>query len=703
MIMSFSRTSAANLTRHRFAVAAALTALLVAAAVPSSRAAYATEDGDSSDWQQTIDELQDSTSGATSGTSSDADADTDADGVADSADFCVGDSEVDALGTQGEASILHFYMGDGPVFTIAQDLGTKLDKAMEDYDYTILLKEENNLGAIELSASAENGADEFLSPSESNFFAALRSVVRKGYLVDIWIWAHGSDSGGDGSFKAKGSWITGTDLWTNLKPSAIGCNGKLAPIRMVHSISCYHSYMGDYWTKVGAQVVSGARYINFLPNQFGGFASSWNDGNTMNQALDDANTSASRTLVHAYLEADAQLRTDGRPWYCYPVANVLGENNCAEWYIGDWWGLEDEPYSNYDTSESGQWNVNYSSSKLVYGDGSISRNDTSFEWRAPVDLSISDVDVSTDWALYRSDGQLKRRATFKVTITNNSDTYVSPSVTVRGPSTTSVTSTSATVDPIDPGHSADAYIQVVTNFLLPSSLTFTLDPSSEVNDDDRSNNTFVAELKPDYEADIYVSALDRTLGTATVSCQAHNYGYVSATASSVVAVYANGTKKSEATMSALSVNGYSSMGFSLSGLTWHTIMGLTLTCELDDTDVIAEISETNNSASENDGAVDLDQLTSNWVAEAIAAYGERLREAAEIAALVEKTMTEMCDDILILRDTTTGPVLANYFLADYLGGTSFASLVDSYSRGTITEATFVLTLQSRLTYYAALK
>jgi hypothetical protein len=141
------------------------------------------------------------------------------------------------------------------------------------------------------------------------------------------------------------------------------------PIRMVWSTLCWGGNLNSAWTDAGAKVVAGSRAINFYPNNFGGFASSWSKGLCYSEAIDSADTGAVRTVVQTYL-AMIHAPSKKKEWGGCPLfKTVLGDNGCAKDYFVGWWGLNS---SEWRSGKSGKDNMNYSSDKVIRGNGGVS-------------------------------------------------------------------------------------------------------------------------------------------------------------------------------------------------------------------------------------------------------------------------------------------------------------------------------------------
>lgn len=277
----------------------------------------------------------------------------------------------------GEANLVYFYMGDSYLTTLAQET-VVVSKAFEKSDYNILMYDENaTAGSKFLMSKARNEADEILYPSEAGFIDALKRLKNAGYVINIWIFSHGStyfsstDQKEYAYFVAPEGLISEQDLLRSFTDNS--CDD--LPIRLVYSIGCYHSEFNDTWRALGAKTSLGSRYVNFYPTQFGKFATNWKNGKTASESESLSNTSASRTVVQSYVSLSAMAYSGQGD--CGLIPNVLGKTDCAAWYFSD-----GGPYAmgaDYNDNNSGQWNMNNSSTKIFSGNKSLKFN-TSQSW-----------------------------------------------------------------------------------------------------------------------------------------------------------------------------------------------------------------------------------------------------------------------------------------------------------------------------------
>lgn len=265
---------------------------------------------------------------------------------------------------KGEAAVVFFYFNDSYLTTLAQET-MDLSLAYQNTKHQVLLIDENETDTTKfIKSEAINSAEDTAMPTKANFFNAIRTVAEQGYVVNLWIFSHGSritNSNGEEItyFVAKDGKITSEDILAEL--GSDGCDE--VPIRMVYTVACYNSGMNDKWQEVGAKSVMGARWINFYPIQYTRFANDWADGKTFSKALSNSNTSSSRSMVQTYIAAlGLQYYNQGE---CGFIPDVLGKNDCAKWFFKK--GGDYILGSDYDASLSGAVNMNKSSYKVIAG------------------------------------------------------------------------------------------------------------------------------------------------------------------------------------------------------------------------------------------------------------------------------------------------------------------------------------------------
>lgn len=144
-------------------------------------------------------------------------------------------------------------------------------------------------------------------------------------------------------------------------------------------MNCWGSELNSAWRALGADTAVGSRYVNFFPTQFPEFVKQWKDGQTVQQALNSADTWASRQLVKEALKAD-MVATKDRAWadgewgegMVCPTQVVYGtDGQCAESYLTDRW-LHNQ--SEWNSVNGSGWEFMIEASeKLVAGNPSLTK------------------------------------------------------------------------------------------------------------------------------------------------------------------------------------------------------------------------------------------------------------------------------------------------------------------------------------------
>ena len=283
----------------------------------------------------------------------------------------------------GRALICYFDFRDGPVSTLFQEVGTNLNNVMDGYDYIVLLKQDKDFIGLTLSAKAVNQANLVLDPTADNFYEAFRDVVSKGYSLDFVSFCHGGQYTGvlnDAWFETMdGTLIDATWIATNLgDPAVTGAHA--IPMVMSYSVACYLGRLNSAWLGIGAKCAGAASRINFYPTKQSPFTNDWNAGSTYGDAVANAEASANRFIVDAFVTAGsldnlaAAALTGAVPAGC--TLNVLGQNDCAEWYFEDGTADAGGPYDfdgTYDASQSGKDNMVDSSVHVTAGNANVTK------------------------------------------------------------------------------------------------------------------------------------------------------------------------------------------------------------------------------------------------------------------------------------------------------------------------------------------
>lgn len=272
--------------------------------------------------------------------------------------------------SKGAASLVFFYYGDSPFFTLGQET-LKLKKALTGYGRKILLKHDFIPEPFDLSSQDEKEADIVDIPTADNLVRYLKELAEDHYMIDLWIFSHGSQ----GSFRvSKGQHgsngtFTANDIVTKLGSAQTG----LAefPLRMIWSTLCFGESLNQAWQSIGAKVVGGATGVNFYPNRFKRFADEWNEGNVSYQSAVAASDNAGvRALVQSFFLTHA-LATRRQWGGCKFGQTVLGDSPCAKEYLTQMWFF---PAAEYNNALSGKENMNRSSTVVFAGDKTLTKN-----------------------------------------------------------------------------------------------------------------------------------------------------------------------------------------------------------------------------------------------------------------------------------------------------------------------------------------
>ena len=342
-------------------------------------------------------------------------ADADGDCVANADDYTPDPCDEALKGQLCRGSLVYFSYENGVGDDIAQSLGTDLTPAMTGYDRVVLLIDDDQIGPYNLNPAALALADVKMTPTEQNFFAALKDLTARGCDIDVWMFAHGSpdwDAHSDNSAYVNGGWVstladeagdvdprlTTKSLLAHTAPDVSGTPS--VPVRMAYGTPCFYQLWNDPWLTVGAKVTAGAVDIDFTPNFYDNFSMSWNAGARYGAALASEYDTAKEALAFAYIQTVGALP----PWGCIGSGNtVLDRNACAANFFIDsdfepmWKGqhLQDGPDDAkygiggpawdlagipYDPAFSGAVNMRASSAKVLLGDPTITKT-TRLTWK----------------------------------------------------------------------------------------------------------------------------------------------------------------------------------------------------------------------------------------------------------------------------------------------------------------------------------
>lgn len=262
------------------------------------------------------------------------------------------------------ACLAIFFFNDSNFSTLVQNAQVNLQHCIDGYDKSVLLKEDfNSVGQTRPTV--------LLKPNKEVFLNQIKELADDGYWIDIRIFTHGSI---ESIPLANGKNLTASELAEELSYQKTGY--RKLPIRSVYQMNCFGHTFNQTWLALGAKVVSGARYVNFYPNQFNKFASEWNKGNvSYTSSLAESNTESSRSVMQAAIQADAMKDIAPKNWDKCPIGKtVLGDHPCSKSYFSANWGFDN---SEWQSGQSGKDNMNYSSYMFRVGDINLTKNNKS--------------------------------------------------------------------------------------------------------------------------------------------------------------------------------------------------------------------------------------------------------------------------------------------------------------------------------------
>jgi hypothetical protein len=272
---------------------------------------------------------------------------------------------------KGAASLILFYYGKESKYeSLGQDT-LQLKKAMEGYQYKVLLKHNSLPSWADLSEADEKLADIKDLPTKANLFKYLTQLTADGYYTDLFVFSHGLPQKfmvSNGSYGSE-EFVTTTDITNELKPDKTGFTK--IPIRIVWGTNCYGQTLGATWRSIGAKTTAGARFVEFYPHAFGNFINDWNKGNvSFDSAVGNSDTGAVRTAAQLYISTVHAPSTNKEWGKCPFGKTVLGDDPCAKDYFLSMWIDNGE----WQTSMSGKENMNHSSYMVREGEKQITKN-----------------------------------------------------------------------------------------------------------------------------------------------------------------------------------------------------------------------------------------------------------------------------------------------------------------------------------------
>ena len=259
------------------------------------------------------------------------------------------------LSPNKSASLVYFHFeGDSDFYKLIQSAQINLQHCIDGYSKSVILKES-------FSAPGQTQPTKVLKPNKAVFLGQLIDLVKEGYYVDVFMFAHGSSNR---IYMANDLTLSPTELKEAVVEEKSGFN--YLPIRMVYQMNCWGHTFNQTWLDIGAKAVCGARYVNFYPNQFNAFANDWCKGNVLfEKAVYDSNTESSRTVMQTLIAADASSQLFPKDWDKCPIGStVLGDKPCAKSYFSANWGIGNGEWRE---GQSGKENMNYASYMFTPG------------------------------------------------------------------------------------------------------------------------------------------------------------------------------------------------------------------------------------------------------------------------------------------------------------------------------------------------
>lgn len=265
------------------------------------------------------------------------------------------------------ASLVFFYYGDSKQITLFQET-LRLKRAMQGYDYKVLLKHEVTPSWLDFSEKDEKLADIKAPPTKDNLKKYVVDLAKDGYMIDLYIFAHGSPN----LFTASGGSHNNTVYFRSSDVLSILASSGLSklPIRVVYQAQCYGQSLNAEWRQIGAKVSTGARGVTFFPHAFGNFIKQWNKGNVaFSTAVAGSQTASVRTTGQLAMQAHATGTR--KQWGGCPFGKtILGKHSCAREYFDHTWFGPGE----WQSSMSGKQNINYASRMLTSGATTTTKN-----------------------------------------------------------------------------------------------------------------------------------------------------------------------------------------------------------------------------------------------------------------------------------------------------------------------------------------
>lgn len=310
-------------------------------------------------------------------------ADADMDDVPNDEDFTPDICDEVDKGDGGIGLIVYYHFGDNWLTSLFQGIGTGIAGAYPEYDYVILVSDQDASNPMNINDDMFREADLVLPPTRDGLMDAMRDMTSKGYRFDTKVFSHGHKNGpDDADFETvSGDAITGDWLVGATEPDLIGTARGGVPLIAWWSVTCIAARQIDAWITIGGIAASGAVDVQFNANVFGNYFTDWANNYTYQNSVDQSVTATSIFAV------ETLIREEGRkaPFLCRNddpntpeqgdgPGTVLELNPCAEDFFNDSLGSNDARYNIeevYDRSVSGAENMQISSAREFLGDTSV--------------------------------------------------------------------------------------------------------------------------------------------------------------------------------------------------------------------------------------------------------------------------------------------------------------------------------------------
>ncbi|MEM6996771.1 MAG: hypothetical protein AAF721_40085, partial [Myxococcota bacterium] len=320
-------------------------------------------------------------------------ADADMDGVDNDHDFTPEMCDEYNKGEEGIGALVYFHFEDDGLEGLVQAVGTHLAAIYREYDYVVLVADNETSNPMGIKAPAFSGADAVYPPTRAGLLDAMRDLTANGMRFDHYTWAHGYKAGdSDSTYDVlSGGRISGQWLIDATQPSEIGTARGGIPQMAWWSSTCIAARQIDAWTTIGGLAAGGATDVYFYPTSFGAYFNDWIGGVPYRLAAESSHTP---TAV-AFAEYAVNYLGGQAPWECVsddPATPdiyhdgpgvVSGLNACADDFFNDDVGPNDAKYNIsdvYTVGLSGSDNMAISSTRQFAGNDNLTFGAPGLGW-----------------------------------------------------------------------------------------------------------------------------------------------------------------------------------------------------------------------------------------------------------------------------------------------------------------------------------